>query len=127
MRSTSELTHMQSSPIQRRAGAGTLQPSRTLSTTARNVLPLSGVSSQGKSVIGGRAGAMAGEEQLCELCRKGAGRLSIWRIRGMSFVTAVRGVRDHAPRLVEQALDLRPVLVRVDAVADAGDLDFLSQ
>ena len=71
-----------------------------------------------------RAGAMAGEEQLCQLRRKGARRLSIRRIRGIGFVTAVGGVRDHASRLVEQALDLRPVLVRIDAAADARDLDF---
>jgi hypothetical protein len=66
---------------------------------------------------------MAGEEQLCELGREGTGRLPVRPVRVVGFVSAVGGVRDHAARLVEPALDLLPALAGVDAAPDARDLD----
>ena len=68
---------------------------------------------------------MAGEEQLGELGREGARRLPVRPVGGVGFVAAVGGVRDHAARLVEQALDLVPVLAGVDAAPDARDLDLV--
>ena len=109
MRSTSELTQTQSSPTQRRAGAGTSQPSRTSSTTARKRVAVGGRQFAGKQRDRRRAGAMAREQQLRELGREGARRRASGRSAASSLVAAVGGVRDHAARFVEQALDLGPM------------------
>ena len=125
MRSTSELTHMHSSSTHRRAFGATSQRSSTPSTAARNALPLAGVNSHGKSVIGIGPGAMAREKQFGELRRERPRRPGVRQIGGIGFVAAIGGIRHRAARGVEQALDLVPLRRGVDSGADARHLDAL--
>jgi hypothetical protein len=76
-------------------------------------------------VIGGARARWAAEKELRELRGEGSRRSLIGCVRRVCLVAAVRGVRDHAARRIEEALDLLPLLVGVDAPADACDLDLL--
>ena len=97
----------------------------TSRTAARRTAPFDGISSHGNKLIGPRATTLAGDEEFGEFRRKGARSAGIRLIAGVDLVAVVAGVGDHAARLAKEALDLPPLLVGVDAAADAADLDRL--
>ncbi len=66
---------------------------------------------------------MAREQKLGELGGKRFWRAHVGPVGGVGFITAVRGVGDHATRFIEEAFKFAPLRIGVDAAADAGDDD----
>ena len=125
MRSTSELTQTHSASIQRRAFVGASQRSSTPSTAARSALPLAGVNSHGKSVIGPAPARWRASKSLASLAGNDRGGPGIRPVGGIDLVAAVGGVRHRAARFVEPALDVFPLRRGFETGADARHLDGL--
>ena len=71
------------------------------------------------------AGAPAGEQKFRQLGGKRSGRRALRPVGRIGLVAAVGGVGDSAARGEEEALEFVPLGRRVDARADAFDLDAL--
>ena len=97
--------------LRRNAPSGRAPPS----TAARNALPLAGVNSHGKRVIGSAPARWRASKQFGELGRERPRRSRVRPVGGIGFVAAIGGVRHRAARLVEQALDLVPLRRGVDS------------